>query len=134
MADTVATDESLRAAVRASFPSLTDELARLVAIPSVSSFGFPEPRAPSLEAFAVIRDLFTGAGVERLQALDLPGAAPVLTGEIPGPKGAPSVLLYGHYDVVPAGAVETWSSPPFAATAREGAIYGRGTADSKCHV
>ena len=56
------------------------------------------------------------AGVEELGSLDLPGTAPVVTGEIPAPPGAPTVLLYSHYDVVPVGDEAKWQSPPFEAT------------------
>jgi acetylornithine deacetylase/succinyl-diaminopimelate desuccinylase-like protein len=113
---------------------LKDELAQLVAIPSLSEWGFPEhTHGPVLQAYEAVRTLFEGVGAT-LGRLDLPGTAPVLTGEIPGPPGSPTVLLYGHYDVVPAGDDDLWESPPFEASERDGAIYGRGTADSKSNI
>jgi acetylornithine deacetylase/succinyl-diaminopimelate desuccinylase-like protein len=72
--------------------------------------------------------------VESFSSLELEGTAPVITGEIPGPDGAPTVLLYGHYDVVPAGDETLWTSPPFEASERDGAIFGRGAADSKANI
>ena len=114
---------------------LKDELARLVAIPSISALGFPEETRPALlQTRDVIADLLRGAGVTELDMLDLPDTAPVIMGEIPGPEGAPTVLLYGHYDVVPVGDEAKWESPPFEATERDGAIYGRGSADSKSNI
>jgi cysteinylglycine-S-conjugate dipeptidase len=124
----------IAARVSALMPELKADLARLVAIPSISSPGFPEPRGPILEAYELVVSLLRGAGVQNLGALELPDTAPVITGEIPGPAGAPTVLLYSHYDVVPAGDEALWLSPPFEATERDGAIFGRGTADSKSNV
>jgi acetylornithine deacetylase/succinyl-diaminopimelate desuccinylase-like protein len=116
-------------------PELKDDLRRLVAIPSVSEWGFPEhTREPLVQTYDALIPLFRAAGIQRIQGLELPGTAPILTGEIPGPEGAPTVLLYGHYDVVPAGDEDKWDSPPFEATERDGAIYGRGAADSKSNV
>jgi len=116
-------------------PRLKEELAQLVAIPSLSEWGFPEHTRPALlEANQAIVALLRDAGVETIGSLELEGTAPVITGEIPGPEGAPTVLLYGHYDVVPAGDEGLWTSPPFEATERDGAIYGRGAADSKANV
>jgi acetylornithine deacetylase/succinyl-diaminopimelate desuccinylase-like protein len=116
-------------------PQLKDELGQLVAIPSISGPGFPEQTRPALlEAYELIAGLFRDAGVEKLGELELPDTARVLTGEIPGPDGAPTVLLYGHYDVVPVGDEDKWESPPFEATERDGAIYGRGAADSKSNI
>ena len=113
---------------------LKRDLAALVAIPSISAPDFPEPRQPLLDAYDLVAALFRDAGVERIDALALPGTAPVLTGEIPAPPGAPTVLLYSHYDVVPPGDERLWTSPPFEAVERDGAIYGRGSADSKANI
>jgi acetylornithine deacetylase/succinyl-diaminopimelate desuccinylase-like protein len=115
-------------------PGLRDDLARLVAVPSISAAGFPQPQQPILDAFELTRELFESAGVEKLEALELPDTAPVLIGEVPAPEGAPTVLLYSHYDVVPVGDEAKWESPPFELTERDGALYGRGAADSKSNV
>jgi cysteinylglycine-S-conjugate dipeptidase len=114
---------------------LKEDLRRLVAIPSISEWGFPEYTRPALlEAHQAVVELLRDAGVDKFVSLELEGTAPVITGEIPAPEGAPTVLLYGHYDIVPAGDEALWTSPPFEATERNGAIYGRGTADSKSNI
>jgi acetylornithine deacetylase/succinyl-diaminopimelate desuccinylase-like protein len=121
-------------AVAELMPGLRADLERLVAIPSISSPGYPEPRERIREAFELVSSLLRDAGVERIGALELPDTAPIVTGEIPGPPGAPTVLLYSHYDVVPAGDDALWTSPAFEPTERDGALYGRGAADSKANV
>jgi acetylornithine deacetylase/succinyl-diaminopimelate desuccinylase-like protein len=126
---------ALSARVASSMPRLQDELARLVSIPSVSAPDYPEETRPRLlEAHELILDLLQDAGVEELDSHRLPQTAPFITGEIPAPPGAPTVLLYGHYDVVPAGDASKWDSPAFEPTVRDGAMFGRGTADSKSNV
>jgi cysteinylglycine-S-conjugate dipeptidase len=129
------TGSTVASVVESQFPQLTADLARLVAIPSVSSAGFPEKTRPALlEAHHVIVELLRDAGVENLGSIELPDTAPVITGEIAAPEGAPTVLLYSHYDVVGAGDIAKWVSPPFEASERDGAIFGRGSADSKSNV
>jgi acetylornithine deacetylase/succinyl-diaminopimelate desuccinylase-like protein len=116
-------------------PQLRSDLARLVAIPSISAPGYPEATRPALhEAYEEVVELFRDAGVTMLEPLVLPGTAPVVMGEIPAPDGAPTVLLYSHYDVVPVGDESKWASPPFEATELDGAIYGRGAADTKSNI
>jgi acetylornithine deacetylase/succinyl-diaminopimelate desuccinylase-like protein len=131
----VVENAAMAESVRAAMPRLCDDLARLVAIPSVSAPGFPkETHGPLLEAHAAVADLFREAGVEEIGTLELPDTAPIVTGEIPPPDGAPTVLLYSHYDVVPGGDEDAWETAPFEATERDGAIFGRGTADTKSNI
>ncbi len=56
---------------------------------------------------------------------------PVVFAEREGERGAPVVLLYGHYDVQPEDPVEGWTSAPFAPELREGRVYARGAQDDK---
>ena len=56
---------------------------------------------------------------------------PVVIGEWRGAEGAPTVLVYGHYDVQPPEPLDLWTSPPFEPTVRNGNIYARGSVDDK---
>lgn len=113
-------------------PALTEDLVRLSRIPSISDAGFPA--GPVHEAYTLVADLLRDAGLQNVTSLDLPDTHPIVTGEIPAPAGAPTVLLYGHYDVVPPGDEAKWDSPPFDPVERDGALYGRGVSDSKANV
>ena len=55
----------------------------------------------------------------------------LVVGEIAGPPDAPTVLVYGHYDVQPPTPLELWESEPFVADARDEWLYARGVADDK---
>jgi cysteinylglycine-S-conjugate dipeptidase len=126
---------SLAAEVRGLMPQLKADLERLVASPSISQLDFPEPTRPALmQTYEMVVGMFRDAGVQKIGSLELPDTAPIITGEIPAPPGAPTVLLYSHYDVVPVGDESKWKSPPFEASERDGAIYGRGSADSKSNI
>ena len=65
------------------------------------------------------------------EGLSFETAVPVVYAELKGAEGAPTVLLYGHYDVQPPEPLAEWETPPFEPTERNGRIYGRGTQDDK---
>lgn len=81
------------------------------------------------EVGALLLDMLRGLGLE---ARAIPTARhPMILGRWDGRPGAPTVLLYGHYDVQPPEPLELWRSPPFVPTIRDGRIYARGIGDNK---
>ncbi len=101
------------------------ELADYVRIPSVSA----ETPAEVRRAADHVCGLAESWGLTARQ-LSTPGL-PMVTVSTERRPDRPTVLVYGHYDVQPAGDVAEWASPPFEAQVRDGRIYGRGTSDNK---
>jgi acetylornithine deacetylase/succinyl-diaminopimelate desuccinylase-like protein len=127
----------LRQAVRAGFPAIVDELSALVGIPAMAwdSFDPSELHRAAREVAGLIRD----AGIPDVEIHQAPRpdgtpGAPAVVGRRPAQPGKPTILLYAHYDVQPAGDPDLWVSPPFAAVARDGRLWGRGVADNKAGV
>jgi acetylornithine deacetylase/succinyl-diaminopimelate desuccinylase-like protein len=125
----MSTTQAIHQAVHEIMPATIDNLKRLVAIPSIATSGYPREKV--LEAARVTKELVKAAGFHQIHLLDFPSGYPAIYGEIPGPPGTPTVLLYAHYDVQPAGREQEWHSPPFEPTLRSGRLYGRGSADDK---
>ncbi|MGW1377392.1 M20/M25/M40 family metallo-hydrolase [Streptomyces sp. NPDC002446] len=116
--------------VAALQPRARAELAELVAFKSVAD---PAQFPPSeCEAAADwIADALRADGFQDVALLDTPDGTRSVYGFLPGPAGAPTVLLYAHYDVQPPLDETAWVSPPFELTERDGRWYGRGAADCK---
>ena len=118
--------------VAADFPRTRADLEQLVRIPGCAFPGFPDDEIE--RACQAVIDIYRAAGFPRVERLDVDGGKPAVLAEVPGPPGSPTVLLYAHYDVQPAGDVSLWHSPPFDPTVRDGRLYGRGAADDKSGV
>ncbi len=122
----------MRSKIQSMMPVVQADLERLVAIPSVSLPGFPAE--PLHDAAAAVVEILKQAGCDNAHQVDVPGGYPLIFGDIPGPAGSPTILLYAHYDVQPPGPEDTWESPAFSPTVRDGRLYGRGAADDKSGV
>lgn len=106
---------------------IQEELFEFLRIPSVSA---KSENAPDVARAAEwLKTSMENAGLE---ATIYPTAGhPVVIGEWRNAPGAPTVLVYGHYDVQPPEPLNLWTSPPFEPTVRNGNIYARGSVDDK---
>ncbi|ANZ19917.1 acetylornithine deacetylase/succinyldiaminopimelate desuccinylase-like deacylase [Streptomyces noursei ATCC 11455] len=123
-------DSPLAQTVAALQPRARTELAELVAFKSVADFA-QFPKSESEGAARWIVDALQAEGFQDVALLDTPDGTQSVYGHLPGPAGAPTVLLYAHYDVQPPLDEAAWVSPPFELTERDGRWYGRGAADCK---
>jgi acetylornithine deacetylase/succinyl-diaminopimelate desuccinylase-like protein len=113
---------------RSHADKLRDELIAFAGIASVSTD--PAYAVHVVEAADWVAQRMKQAGLENIEVHPTPGHS-IVTANWLHAKGAPTVLVYGHYDVQPPDPLELWKSPPFQPELRDGRIYGRGVSDDK---
>ena len=121
--------DAARAYSRANSDQFLDELKAMLRIPSLS--GDPAYAGDIRRMAAWLEAHLSGLGLDRVEIMETAGH-PVVYGEWLGAgPDKPTVLVYGHYDVVPAEMADGWNSDPFEPVIRDGKIYARGATDAK---
>ena len=105
-----------------------DELFSLITIPSISAK--PEHKDDMLACANRWKELLLQAGVDRAEIMPTDGN-PIVFAEKHISDNAPTILIYAHYDVMPAEPLELWKSKPFEPEVRDGRIWARGADDDK---
>ncbi|MBX3372673.1 MAG: dipeptidase [Phycisphaeraceae bacterium] len=126
--------DAVRARIDAGLDASVDALLELLRIPSVSTD--PAYRGETARAAMWVAARLAAAGFTA-EAVPTPGH-PIVLATHPGPRGAPHLLYYGHYDVQPADPLDLWTSPPFEPVIVDGPhgprIVARGACDDKGQI
>ena len=120
--------EKLNTYLEANKQRFLDELFGLIRIPSISSISDHKP--DMLRAAEYWKEAILKAGADKAEIIATAGN-PVVYGEKIIDPSKPTVLVYGHYDVMPVDPLNLWNSPPFEPEIRDGKIYARGADDDK---
>jgi acetylornithine deacetylase/succinyl-diaminopimelate desuccinylase-like protein len=107
------------------------DLKDVLAIPSISTSDEYKPEV--LRAALWVADHLRGLGMENVEVMPT-GGHPVVYGEWLKRPDAPTVLIYGHYDVQPPDPLDLWQTPPFEPVVRGEHLFGRGSSDMKGQV
>ena len=121
-------DPTLAQWLDANDARVRNQLFEFLRIPSVSARS--EHKADVRAAAQWLHAQCARIGMQ-VETLETAGHPIVLAEWRKAPKGAPTVLVYGHYDVQPAEPLELWTSPAFEPTIRDGKIFARGSVDDK---
>ncbi len=121
----------LDAHLQATAAARLADFVELLRIPSVSAL--PEHAGHCREAAAWIAGRLKHAGLEHVEVAET-GGHPVVYADWLHADGAPTVLVYAHYDVQPDDPLEEWVKPPFDPRIEDGRVFARGAADDKSHV
>ncbi|PAE32285.1 dipeptidase, partial [Bacillus sp. 7884-1] len=105
-----------------------EELKELLRIPSISSLS--EHKEDIQKAASWIANKLTNIGMEHVEIVQTKGH-PIIYADWLHQENAPTVLVYGHYDVQPVDPIHLWETPPFEPDIRDEKIYARGATDDK---
>lgn len=122
---------ALEAHLAASAERRLADYAEFLRIPSIS--GIPEHAPDCRRAAEWLAARLTAAGLEHVEIAET-GGHPVVYADWLHAAGAPTVLLYGHYDVQPVDPLDEWEAAPFEPVVRDGRILARGASDDKSNV
>lgn len=118
----------IRTYISENEPRMLDELFSLIRIPSISAK--PEHHDDMLACAERWRQLLLEAGADEAMVMPSQGNPMVFAQKTVNPE-AKTVLIYAHYDVMPAEPLELWKSAPFEPEVRDGHIWARGADDDK---
>ncbi len=107
---------------------ILDELFELLRIPSISAIS--SYKSEMFRCAEGLKTSLLAAGADKVEVCETEGN-PVVFGEKFISKNLPTILVYGHYDVMPVEPLDLWNSPPFEPQIRDGKIFARGADDDK---
>jgi acetylornithine deacetylase/succinyl-diaminopimelate desuccinylase-like protein len=128
LADTIA---EIDAFLERTAPARLEEYQAFLRIPSISALS--EHAGDMRIAADWLADQLRDIGIEHVEVSQTAGH-PIVYGDWLRADGAPTVLVYGHYDVQPVDPLNLWKRPPFEPRVEDGRIYARGSADDKGQV
>lgn len=120
--------ETIKEYISSNREQMMSDLFSLLRIPSISAQ--PEHKPDMLRCAERWQELLLAAGVDSAEILPT-SANPVVFATKTINPDAPTVLVYGHYDVMPVEPLELWTTAPFEPEIRDGHIWGRGADDDK---
>jgi acetylornithine deacetylase/succinyl-diaminopimelate desuccinylase-like protein len=112
-------------------PRMLQELTEFLSIPSISAL--PEHADDCRRAAQWLERHLKKLGCPVVNIIEGPGH-PVVWAESPRVPDAPTLLIYGHYDVQPPDPLDEWTTEPFRPAVRDGKLYARGSSDDKGQV
>ena len=126
-----ALDDALEAHLDATREARVASYKDFLRIPSIS--GIPAHADDCRRAATWLADAMRAAGLEHVEVAET-GGHPVVYGDWLHAEGAPTILVYGHYDVQPVDPLDLWTSPPFEPVVVDGRMLARGAADDKGQI